>query len=109
MILMNDLIPTTKLVKVILEQDKRARNSDNYLYYKVIEYVAEARGLNTRNINIRDFWLRWYWMFPNVETVRRSRQKIQRLYPELRASQRTKVLRAEQERAFRAYARKAGL
>ena len=42
---MNDLIPTTKLVKVILEQDKRARNSDNYLYYKVIEYVAEARGL----------------------------------------------------------------
>ena len=85
---MNDLIPTTKLVKVIL---------------------AEARGLDTRNINIRDFWLQWYWMFPNVETVRRSRQKIQRQYPELRASQRVKALRAEQERAFRAYARKAGL
>ena len=101
---MNYLIPTTKLVKVILEQDKRARNSD-----KVIEYVAEAKGIDTRNINIRDFWLQWYWMFPNVETVRRSRQKIQRLYPELRASQRTKVLRAEQERRFRAYARKAGL
>lgn len=106
---MNDLIPTTKLVKVILEQDKRARNSDNYLYYKVIEYVAEARGLDTRNINICDFWLQWYWAFPNVETVRRSRQKIQRLHPELRASQRTKVLRAAQEREFRAYARKAGL
>lgn len=103
---MNDLIPTTKLVKVILEQDKRARNSDNYLYYKVIEYVAEARGLDTRNINIRDFWLCWYYIFPNVETVRRSRQKLQRRHPELGASKRVKVLRAEQEKLFRAYAKK---
>ena len=40
---MLDLKNTTALVKSILEQDKQCRNSDSYLYLKVLSAVAKQK------------------------------------------------------------------
>ena len=105
MILMNDLKTTTKLVKAILEQDEKARNSDSYLYHKVLESVALEKGIDTKQINMHDFWVEWYWLFPNTETVRRTRQKIQATHPHLAACGRVGAMREVNEQEFRSYAK----
>ena len=102
---MNDLPTTTKLVKAILEQDEKARNSDSYLYHRVLECVAKAKGIDTKAINVHDFWLHWGGVFPNTETVRRSRQKLQATYPELAACDKVNGMRMVEETNFRQYAR----
>ena len=104
---MNDLRPTTEIVKAILKQDERARNSDSYLYHKVIEHIAKQKGIDTRKISVHDFWLDWAGVFPAAETVRRTRQKIQRACPELAACDRVKAFQSENEKAVRAYAKGA--
>ena len=101
---MNELFTTAKLVKAILETDKKARNSDTYLYSKVVEYVAMQKNIDTRKINVVDFWNHWYQFFPNTETVRRSRQKIQQDFPELSATDKVCAMRTENEAAFKSFA-----
>lgn len=97
---------TTAIVKAILEKDQRARNSDNFLYLRVIEHIAEREGFNLRYITVSVF-LKYMgaYGFPPFETVRRARQKIQREFPELSASKEVTDQRAENEEVFREYAR----
>ncbi|MBP3427149.1 MAG: hypothetical protein J6M47_02670 [Clostridia bacterium] len=38
---MDNLKATAHIVKHVLEEDKRTRNSDSFLYLKVLEYIAE--------------------------------------------------------------------
>ena len=40
---MNELKNVSALVKNILEDDERARNTDNYLYLKVLENISGQR------------------------------------------------------------------
>ena len=103
---MNDLKTTTQLVKAILEQDERTRNSDSFLYLKVLEYIAGQKGINLWGISIPVFLISMKDQgFPPFESVRRSRQKIQATFPELAACDKVKGMRMVNESEFRHYAR----
>lgn len=103
---MNDLKTTTKLVKAILEEDKQARNSDSFLYLKVLDHISQEKGIHLDGITVPDFLLSMNVLgFPGFETVRRTRQKIQQHNPELAACDDVKGLRMINETEFRRYAR----
>lgn len=101
-----ELKTTTALVKAILEDDEKARNSDSYLYLQVIENIARHKGYDLRNIKVCYFLehMKEYG-FPIFESVRRARQKLQRKFPELSADAKVEEYRAENEEVFREYAR----
>ena len=96
------------IVKSILETDQEARNCDNYLYSKVIEYIAEQKQLPPLSgVDVLRY-LRQYmkdYDFPPFESVRRSRQKLQADFPELAASKAVTDQRADNEVTFREFAR----
>lgn len=103
---MLDLKNTTALVKSILEQDKRCRNSDSFLYLKVLTAIGKQRGIDIDKMSVPYFLLHLHGAgFPCFETVRRTRQKIQQHHPELAASERVEGFRMEKEAEFRAFAR----
>lgn len=103
---MNELKTTTKLVKAILEQDERARNSDSFLYLRVIETIAEKKDINLYGISIPIFLMSMKENgFPPFESVRRTRQKIQEHHPDLAACDNVARLRMLNETEFRRYAR----
>lgn len=105
---MNELKSITKLVKIILDQDERARNSDSYLYLRVLSVFAESKGINLEEVKVPYFLLNLKDLgLPAFESVRRTRQKVQEQHPELQSSARVQALRAEKEAEFRQYARAA--
>ena len=63
------------LVKQILEDHPQTRNSDKALHFTVWNKLGLIKN---RAITYED-----YKEAPSTETIRRSRQKIQELYPEL--------------------------
>ena len=102
---MDNLKTTTALVKAILKQDERARNSDSFLYFRVLGVLGLKIGVNVHEMTVSDFLLnRVGYEFPAFETVRRSRQKIQQENPELRACEKVEEFRAERETEFRSFA-----
>lgn len=104
--MMNELKNTTALVKTILEQDKRCRNSDSFLYFRVLSVVAKQKGITLDFMTVPDFLLNFHGRhFPPFESVRRARQKIQEHNPELAACEAVEGFRMENEADFRAYAR----
>ena len=102
---MNDLKNTTALVKSILEQDKQCRNSDSFLYLKVLSAVAKQKEIDLEKMTVPYFLINLHGAgLPPFESVRRARQKIQATFPELAACERVEGFRAENETQFRAYA-----
>ena len=102
---MPNLRKTTEIVKEILQSEKQARNSDSYLYLKVISNIAEQIGVNIHGLSVPTFLLSGADMgFVGFETVRRTRQKIQQHHPELAACKAVEDFRAENEKEFYAYA-----
>ena len=97
-----ELKTTTEIVHLILEQNEMARNSDDYLYYKVCERI------NGIYMNL-PFWKviinRKKYGFPAYESVRRTRQKLQAAYPELAGCDDVEGQRIVNEEVFRDYAR----
>lgn len=103
---MNDLKTTTALVKSILEQDKQCRNSDSFLYLKVLSVIGKQRGIDIDKMSVPYFLVNLHGAgFPGFETVRRTRQKIQQHHPELAACAAVEGYRAENETEYREYAR----
>lgn len=103
---MTNLKHTSDLVKALLRQDERCRNSDSYLYLRVLSVIAERKGIDLKGITITDFLTNLHGTeFPIFESVRRSRQKVQELYPNLRACEPVQEFRSESELKYRAYAR----
>lgn len=101
-----ELKNTTALVKAILEEDQRARNSDSFLYLQVLIRLGEGKGLDRVLHYVSIFLLHMAeWGFPPFESVRRARQKVQAEYPELSANSKVAAHRAENEEAFRQFAR----
>jgi hypothetical protein len=101
----NDLKNTTALVRAILEKDEQCRNSDSFLYLKVLTVLGKTKGIDIDNISVPYFLMNLQGtVFPGFETVRRSRQKIQQHHPELAACKAVESFRAENEREFRTYA-----
>lgn len=104
---MDNLKNTKKLVEEILKNNVKTRNSDDYLYYKVCEYILESRGVRIDRVSLTEaLLLRKEYELPNYETVRRTRQKCQQDNPELRASADVEVERAIREEAYREFARR---
>lgn len=102
---MLDLKNTTALVKSILEQDEQCRNSDSFLYLKVLSAVAKQKGIDLEKMTVPFFLMNLHGAgLPPFESVRRSRQKLQQHHPELAANETVQGFRAENEREFRAYA-----
>ena len=102
---MLDLKNTTALVKSILEQDKQCRNSDSFLYLKVLTTVGKQKGIDLEKMSVPYFLLNLHGAgLPPFESVRRARQKIQAAHPELAACESVEGFRAENELEFRAYA-----
>lgn len=101
-----ELITIKKLVKNILEQDAMSRNSDSYLYLKVICKIAEIKKFDLNVVSVTDFLSNMSkWGFPPFESVRRARQWVQEHYPELSSTERIKAKRKENEAVFRNFAR----
>lgn len=102
---MTDIKTTKALVQTLLEQDKRCRNSDGFLYLRVLFTCAEKNGINIDTISIPDFLLNHHGNeFPIFETVRRARQKLQQHHPELAADETVEGFRAENEAKYYAFA-----
>lgn len=106
MILMNELKTVAQLVKVILEENKQCRNSDSYLYLKVLEVYGKRYGVDINEMSVAFFLLTMRENgFPAFETVRRTRQKVQAEFPELCACDQVKGMRMVNETEYRQYAR----
>lgn len=103
---MNELKNITALVKMILDQDEKTRNSDSYLYFRILGILGERKGIDIYEMSIPHFLLNMKdFGFPGFETVRRTRQKIQADFPELAGTEKIMAMRAEREKEFREFAR----
>lgn len=101
-----ELKTVTGLVKAILQENKQARNSDSFLYFKVLKKLGSEKEVDIDNIPITLFLLKMTeWGFPPFESVRRARQKIQADFPELSGNREVQEHREANESAFRQYAR----
>lgn len=95
-----------EIVKRVLTEDGKSRNSDDYLYMKVCKIIAEERGFVLERIPVTDFFgMRKAYGFPPFESVRRSRQKCQAEDELLRADRCVKDAREENEQVYKEYAR----
>ena len=100
------LVNVTEIVKDILQKDQRTRNSDSLLYLRVLKHIETEQREKLNGVTVFDFLLNLQGkVYPCFESVRRARQKVQRRYPELAACDEVKAYRAENEDAFREYAR----
>ena len=106
------LVNISKLVLEIMQTDTQARNSDHILYLRVLQRVTALTDspVSPRSMsvdyflkNIRDLG------YPPFESVRRTRQKVQRDHPELKAVDKVKNSRSENEKEYRAYSTYGGV
>ena len=102
---MNCLKSTSEIVKQILAVDKRARNSDSFLYLQVLKHYAAETGKPVCEMPVQDFLLAMGQMgVPPFETVRRARQHAQSKDPSLAANDHVKQMRQENEATYYAFA-----
>lgn len=102
---MSQLKTTKALVKSILENDRQARNSDSYLYLKILKKISDERGTDFQNISVVDFLVNMDGLgVPPFESVRRSRQKVQAEFPALAADEIVSMFRAELEEEYESFA-----
>lgn len=79
-----------------------ARNNDDICYLLVLK----NQGIDIESISVGEFFAnRTLTGYPNFETVRRARQKLQERYDELKATNRVKARRRVAEEEFKEYAR----
>lgn len=98
----NEIKNTAELVKQVLTESESARNSDMKLYVELcmrLNPIAATMPFWTVLLNLKEYDL------PNIETVRRTRQKLQAEFPELAGSEKIQSIRADREKDFREYAR----
>lgn len=96
---------TSDIVKAILEEDKRARNSDSFLYLQVLKHFSRKMGQPVHKMSVQMFLLSMGELgVPPFETVRRARQHAQRKHPELAANDTVQQYRRENEAAYYAFA-----
>lgn len=93
---------TNELVKEILTEEPKARNSDMHLYYMVcLKTNARVLGMPFSQVlmNLKKYNL------PPFASVDRARRKVQKLYPELASDKKVKEMREEQEEIYRKYSK----
>lgn len=95
---MGELKTTRARVLSILEQDERARNSDSFLYLRVIGMIAKEKNINLDTMTVPEFLLSMNQIpVPPFESVRRTRQMVQREFPELSANDKVEGFRDAKE------------
>jgi len=103
-----NLDTTTGIVKRLLTEEPATRGSDNLLIQRVLEVIAAHYGVDLEEVSIVTFLHEYAGSeFPAFETIRRTRQKVQQQYPELKPNETVQKFRAEQERQYREFARGA--
>ena len=102
---MDELRNTKQLVYEALKISKKARDSDNYLYYVICKAKLAAQGIDINNISFATALLnRNEYGLPVFETCRRARQRLQACNPELAGSERVEAVRSLREEVFREFA-----
>lgn len=99
---MNKLKNIKELVQSILEKSPETRSSDMLLYFRVCQIKNEGAlelPFGAVITNLDRFYL------PPFESVRRTRQKVQAENPHLAPCKKVEEFRAENEAAFREFAR----
>lgn len=105
---LEELKTVKSLVLFLLETDKKTRNSDSYLYLQVLNFQAKEKGIDLDGLTVPFFLANVSALgLANFETVRRTRQIAQAERPELAAKEEVEAYRAENETAYRAFARGA--
>lgn len=102
MVELNELKKTTDLVKKLLIQFPELRNDDDLLYRNVCKEIYPAVMTQFFGAVLRN---RRIYGLPSFETVRRTRQKVQATYPELKGTKRVREGRKAKETEYREYAR----
>jgi hypothetical protein len=89
------------LVKEVLEENEKARNSDSILYLQICYMLnPSVARLPFGEVIAR---LDGYGL-PPFESVRRARQKLQAERPDLRPNDEVALFRAENETAYKEFA-----
>lgn len=102
MVKLNDLKNVTKVVKELLINHTSLRNDDDLLYRAVcFQYKPQVVHLSFGDVLKQ----RQNLGLPSFETVRRTRQKVQATYQELRAEKIVNEARKTKETEYREYAR----
>ena len=83
------------LVKTILEEDKKARNSDRYLYVEVVKRLNPELAVKPLKEALMIDYI------PSYETVSRSRRWCQEKFKWLRASSEVEAMRELEEEDYR--------
>ena len=102
---LENLKSVSALVKNILENDHKARNTDNHLYLKVLEHYSGLRGIDIHAMTVPVFLKELdKHSFPGFETVCRSRQKVQATYPDLAPTESVGRKRSKNEMVYKDFA-----
>lgn len=96
---MYDLYVLSEVVKEVLEEDKHARESDNYLFLQVLGKILKDSQKKTIEQVLLDPEL------PKYESVSRARRKVQQKCPNLRSSMDVENYRKVKESVFREFAK----
>lgn len=98
---MKNIRQTSGIVRAVLEQHPETRNSDNLLYIKVIESIDSDliyKPMQDVLLHAKAYGI------PPFESVRRTRQKLQADFPELRAKKEIEAEREINEHIVKGYA-----
>lgn len=89
------------IVKDALEESKEARDDDFLLIFNVYKAINESVIYKDFRQVMRDHV---EFRLPSFESITRARRKIQKEYPELVSSRKTKEVRKAEEKVFYNYA-----
>lgn len=94
------------LVHELMINEPACRNSDNLLYWRVLQTIGNRNGIDVEKMSVPAllFHMRDYGL-PSIESVGRARRKIQEHNPELCADDAVEAHRMLLEEEYRAYAK----
>lgn len=103
---MKNIYKTSEIVKRVLEMYPETRNSDDLLYRQVCLQISPVVRMCPFEVVLRE---RKELGLPPFESVRRTRQKIQRHHPELAGCAVVEAQRVVNEQIVKDYARKVDI
>ena len=97
---------TSDLVHELLINEPACRNSDNILYWRVLQTIGSSKGIDVAKMSVPTLFLHMKdYDIPPITSVGRARRKLQRTYPELKADDTVEGYREVLEEEFREYAK----
>lgn len=107
---MKNTYTLAQVVKTIMQEDKQTRNSDSFLYLRVLEVYAKANEcpISLYSMSVVHFLMHMKeYGFPPFESVRRNRQLIAAKHPELAGTEEIEAWRTVKEEEMLDYVREA--